>query len=92
MASYGKREDGSEKGRGWLGEIPTSDKQSVMTELSIGVNIDGNEVLIPSIVPTLTSSEIEHLQKTQQPNDAIIKKAVEFARKRIAEGKSPFVD
>ena len=92
MPSYGLREDGTEKGRGWLGEIPTADNKSVMTELSIGVNIDGQDVLIPSIVPTLSSSEIEHLQKTQQPTDAIVKKAVEFARKRIREGKSPFAD
>lgn len=89
---YGYREDGTPKGVGWLGEIPTKDKKSIMTELSIGVNIDGKETLIPSIVPTLSQSEIRHLQRTQEPTDAIVQKAVDFARKRIAEGKSPFAD
>lgn len=89
---YGLREDGTQKGSGWLGEIQTKDGKSVMTELSVGVNIDGKEVLIPSIVPTLSDKEIKYLQEYQAPNDVIIKKAVDHARKRMKQGLSPFAD
>ncbi len=90
---YGKRVDGTEKAKGYLGEIPTADGR-VMTEMSVGVEIDGKETLIPSIVPTLTEDEIKYLAEGGSPltNDAIMDKAVAHARKRIAEGKSPFIE
>lgn len=89
--SYGKRVDGTEKGSGFLGELPMKDgSDGVMTEFSIGVNIDNKEMLIPSVVPTLTTKELDHLLKGGDVNDKIIKKAVEHARKRMKEGKSPF--
>lgn len=61
-----------------------------MTEKSIGVNINGKETLIPSIVPTLTQEEIDYMKTHDMPNEAIIQKAVDHANKRIKEGKSPF--
>lgn len=87
---YGLREDGTPKASGWLGEIPTADGKAVMTELSIGVNVDGKDILIPSIVPSLSAKEISHLQKTQQPTKEIVSKAVQFARERMQQGLSPF--
>jgi hypothetical protein len=43
-SSYGLRNDGiTQKGSGFLGKIPTHDGK-VMTELSIGVNINGKEI------------------------------------------------
>lgn len=94
MADYGNRNDGTKKGEGWLGAIRTR-KGSVMTELSVGVEIDGKETEIPTVVPTLTKEEVDYLAniaddpKGQIP-DSIIKKAVEHARKQINQGKSPF--
>lgn len=61
-----------------------------MTELSVGVNIDGKETLIPTIVPTLTQQEINHLKNGGQPTKAIVDKAVAHARQRMAQGQSPF--
>lgn len=85
------RVDGTLKGKGFLGELPRHDGK-VSTEISIGVNFDGEERLIPSLVPTLSKEEIDHLLKDGGPTEVIISKAVEHAKKRMAEGKSPFAD
>ena len=89
---YGTRPDGTAKGSGWLGEIKMANKKDVMTELSIGVNINGKETLIPTIVPTLTKSEVSFLAKGNEPTKAIMDKAVKFAQDRISQGLSPFKD
>ena len=87
--SHGLRVDGSKKGFGWLGPIKNKDGY-IMTELSTGVNIGGVETLIPLIVPTLTDMEIHSLRSGEAPSYRIMEKAVEHAKKRIKEGKSPF--
>ena len=66
------------------------DKGKVATEISIGVEWDGKERLIPSIVPTLTKSELDYLLDGGKPTDEIVHKAQEYAMKRMREGKSPF--
>ncbi len=86
---YGLREDGTSKGPGWLGELLRPDG-GISTEISIGVEINGKETLIPSLVPTLTQQEIESLLLDQLPSREIIDKAIEHAYARLAEGKSPF--
>ena len=90
----GVRKDGTYKGAGWLGPLERPDGY-VMTEYSIETEIDGKKVLIPSIVPTLTKAEIQELlvmtNEKEFPKD-IEKKAIEHAKKRLAEGKSPFID
>ncbi len=78
-----------EKGQGFLGTLKRPDGM-VSTELSIGVNIDGKEIEIPSLVPTLTKEEITYLLKGNKPTQKIVDKAVKHAKKRITEGKSPF--
>jgi hypothetical protein len=89
------RPDGTKKGKGFLGEIKRPDGK-VSTELSIGVNIDGKEVLIPTMVPGLTKEEITHLtsgkynpQARKGIDDVISRKAIEFAKERAAK-KQPF--
>jgi len=89
--AYGARVDGTRKGNGYFGPLRAADG-SVMTELSVGVEIDGKQVEIPAIVPTLSRAELDHLLKTGEPTDAIVDKAVAHARKRIADGKNPFAD
>jgi hypothetical protein len=89
------RTDGTTKSAyGFLGPITNATGQT-MTELSIGVEIDGKETLIPSIVPTLTSEEIQILRtmKGGEGNklpQSIIEKAVQHARERMQAGKNPF--
>jgi len=83
------RVDGTIKGPGFLGELKRPDGK-VSTEISIGVNMGGKEMEIPTLVPTLTQSEIKHLLDGKKPTDAIVDKAVAHAKKRMDEGKSVF--
>ena len=90
------RPDGSKKGMGFLGPLPTKDGR-VATEMSIGVEIDGKETLIPTLIPTLSKEEREwilgggDLSKVGDPiADAIAGKAVEHAKDRMSKGQSPF--
>ena len=86
---YGLRTDGTPKGLGYFGELQRPDKK-VSTELSIGVDFGGKETQIPSLVPTLTSDEVDYLLQGNQPTQDITDKAVAHARTRISQGKSPF--
>lgn len=84
-----KRSDGSQKGMGFLGPLKFKDG-STSTELSIGVNLDGTEQEIPSLVPTLNQAEIAHMLGGNAPTDAIVNKAIEHARMRLKAGKPVF--
>lgn len=91
---YGSRLDGSPKGRGFLGELKRPDGD-ISTEVSVGVNIDGKEMEIPLLVPSLSRAEIDQvlsLPPGRQPPEAIVRKAAEFAKQRIAQGKNVFAD
>lgn len=89
--NFGKREDGSDKGNGFLGVLQRPDG-GVSTELSIGVNIDGKDMDIPMLVPSLTKKETDHLLNDGEPTDAIVNKAVAHAKQRLKQGKSVFAD
>lgn len=88
---YGLRVDGTAKKEGFLGKIPAKNNR-VMTELSIGVEIDGKEMLIPAIVPTLNEEEISFLSAGGDPGakESIIKKSVDHAVDRMQRGRKPF--
>ncbi len=89
---FGRRPDGTPKGAGFLGVRQRPDG-NFSTELSIGVNLDGKEMEIPTMVPTLSGDEakqllsLRHDEKIPQP---IVDKAVAFARSRLAAGKPVF--
>lgn len=90
---YGKRPDGTNKGSGFLGELKMRDgSNSVATEMSIGVDIDGKEMLVPMIVPTLSEQELNHLLSGGKPTPEIVGKAARHAAERVSAGKSPFAD
>jgi hypothetical protein len=94
------RQDGTKKGKGWLGAIPVKfpeGKTGVASEYSVTVDAGGKKIDIPTLVPTLTKEEIRTMTEDIIPNRkkvpaAILKKAMDHARKRADEGKSPFVD
>ena len=93
---YGKRSDGMAKGRGFLGELKLPDGR-IATEYSIGVEIDGKETEIPTLVPTLTEAERKKMVEDIIPNGkkvpkAIEEKAVKHAKERMKAGRSPFAD
>ena len=86
--------DGDQKQAGWRGVLPDG-KGGVMTEVSVGAKINGKEVQIPLIVPDSTEEDLKRIAQiangelTEIPDD-LMEKAVAFAQKRIAEGKSTF--
>jgi hypothetical protein len=94
---YGKRPDGTPKGKGYFGEIKRPDG-NVMTEISIGVGLNNKQTLIPLIVPTLNRQELEYLRKSNVDSPefmknippSIINKAVDYASGRLKQNKSPF--
>lgn len=92
--AFGTRADGTAKGQGFFGALQRP-SGGVSSEISIGVNIDGKEVEIPTLVPTLTESEKQWLltndiSDPQAIPQTIVDKATAFAKQRIAAGKSPF--
>ena len=94
-AASTERPDGTRKGPGFLGTLNRPDG-GVSTELSIGVGLNGEETLIPMLVPTLTQQERQFLLgfdgDTKDIPKSIIDKAVKHARGRIAQGQSPFME
>ena len=92
VATYGKRPDGTPKGAGFFGEIPHPGKPGTFsTELSIGVELDGKEIQVPLLVPTLSRKEIDAVIQGNE-HEGIVRKAVGHARQRLKQGKSPFAD
>ena len=97
-SSYGKRADGTEKGKGYLGELKRPDGR-VSTELSIGVDFGGKETEIPTLVPTLDKTEIDYLlnmpdkqgfDKSNPIAQSIFNKATEHAKMRMSKDLNPF--
>jgi len=92
------RPDGTPKGNGWLGVLPVTypdGKTGVATEYSVGVKIGGKDVIIPTLIPTLTPEEQKLMLESVIPQkgkvpQAILMKAVEFAAERLRQGLSPF--
>ncbi len=93
---FGLRPDGTKKGKGFLGLLKRPDG-GVSSEISIGIELDGKEVLMPTLVPTLTKKEIKTLLNLPEGGvkdipEEIIEKAVQHAGDRMRAGKSPFLE
>jgi hypothetical protein len=80
---------GTVKGKGYFGEVPTN-QGGAMTELSSAYEQDGKLISNPLIVPTLTKQELDWLKSGQEPTPQIIKKAQDYAQKRMGSGQSTF--
>jgi len=97
IREYGLRPDGTQKEMGFFGEIVCKeDPETVFTEISVGVNINGTEMDVPTLVPTLTDAELLYMitegykvSPSEWPS-TIIEKASLHAQQRIDAGKSPF--
>ena len=91
------RVDGTQKSdTGFKGPIKNKVDNSTMTEVSIGVMIDGKETLVPAINELTTDDQLETLQNLKIGVDPIPEDiqitAKEAAIKRMEEGKSPFLE
>jgi len=88
---YGLREDKTQKGLGYFGEIPmTGGPNDFMTELGSQMTEDEGEFHFPLIVPTLTREELDHLASGKEATNEIWKKAQDHAVMRRDQGKDPF--
>jgi hypothetical protein len=90
---YGSRPDKTKKGLGYFGELERPDGTGVMTEYSIGVPINGEEMDVPTLIPTLTPDEIRlilHMQDGEDMPRSIVHKAIDHAHQRLSEGKPIF--
>jgi len=89
------RQDGGLKGRGFLGPLKRKDGR-ISTELSINIEIDGREIDMPLLVPTLDENEIRLLLDNdidpKKLPKSIMDKATAHAMERIERGESPFFD
>ena len=88
--------DGAQKQSGWRGLL-SDGKGGFMTAVSRGKEINGKEVEFPLIVPDSTEEELVKIARIahgefvdERDIMAIEEKALSFAKKRLAEGKSPF--
>lgn len=96
IRGYGLRPDGTQKEMGYFGELLSPvDSTLIFTEISIGLNINGTEMDVPSLVPTLTDSEVffmvtEGYKDASKIPQAILAKVSDYAKQRISQGKSPF--
>jgi len=92
---FGLRIDNTKKGKGYFGVLNRKDG-GISTEISIGIEMDGKEIQIPTLVPTLDKTEIDYLLNQWKEGDQIPKpivdKAVDHAKQRMMKGLSPFAD
>ena len=97
VRDFGKRNDGTLKGNGWLGVIDLGGG-NVATEYTMQSNkvrVGGQQIDFPTLVPTLTPDEVNImkdviLNKKDIP-EPIIQKAIKHANEQIKAGKSVFM-
>lgn len=94
LAQYGNRYGtNTPKSFGYFGELPLSNG-GVATEYSIGQNINGKDVEMPSLVPTLNYEEFNAVLNSANSGenlpDSVYSKALEHAKQRQMLGMSPF--
>jgi|TARA_R110000822_G_scaffold22788_1_gene70998 predicted RNA-binding protein with PUA domain len=88
---YGMRHNPADgkKYTGWKG-IHINKEGKKVTEHSMGFGMNGKEVEIPMIVPSTTKEELDIILNGKKVTPAMIKKATDHAKQRMAQGKSPF--
>ena len=91
---YGDGPNGTKKGKGWYGELHDSEG-NIVTEMTVGINIDGEEVDVPAVNPILSEKQLTTLLgiKSDQPlPEDIIDTAVEYAIFRKQQGRGMYAE
>ena len=84
------RLDGTKKGKGFA-QIRKPNQPTTMTEYSIGVpGGKGNDTYRPSITKNMHPAEANYMQETKKISATQQITSLTQAKKRIAQGKSPF--
>ena len=90
------REDGSQKGDGFLGPLRRPDRSSVMSEYSMSADLknpDGSWMDFPTLVPTLDEGEVNTILGIREGDElpsSIIRKAQDHASQRLSAGQPVF--
>jgi hypothetical protein len=94
-----RRPDGTVKGEGFLGvlKLPDGNIATEYTMQSNAVKVNGKQIDFPTLVPTLTPSEVKTMVMDIIPNkkpipDSIAQKAVDHAIMRLGGKQSVFAD
>jgi hypothetical protein len=87
---YGKRPDGTDKGRGYWGPLPVKGGGAA-TEYSASFDDVLGGIDLPTLVPTLTQDELDQMVNDIIPNrkplpESIRIKAIRHAQQRSAQG------
>ena len=95
-STFGLRLNGTPKGYGFFGMLPSQDPSqhpgTYSSELSYNTDVQGRNLLYPILVPTLTREEIDHILSGKEPTDAMHDKAIDHALMRIKNWQSPFAE
>ena len=83
---YDTRADGSPVGRGFIGAIKDT-MANMITEYNVMVEIEGEQVEIPTLVPTLSKEQLEALMELEggEVPEEIVMVALEWAAQRLDE-------
>lgn len=85
-----ERLDGTKKGKGFA-QIRKPNQPTTMTEFSIGLpGGKGNDTFRPSITKNMHPAEANYMQETEKVSATQQITSLTQAKKRIAQGKSPF--
>lgn len=100
ITTEAKRADGSLKSKqGFLGPKVNTITGETMTEFSTDMEVDGQKIEIPTMVPTLTDKEVKYIQSmetgkgfdmSKEIEKNIVNKARVHARMRLDNNLSPF--
>ena len=93
-SGYGKRYNSQDqKQSGYFGELPL-DNGNVATEYSVDVPVNGKYVQAPSITPNQNANSLASILQSastgSRMSDEAYRLAVQNARSRIGQGRSPF--
>ena len=88
---YGLRHDGTPKGTGWLGPLPTHDG-GVATEQTFDVDIDGQKHYMPLLVPGHSTEDMNAILSGGKPSKEAFDRAIGHGLRRKKQGLSPYVD
>ena len=93
-SGYGKRHNSQDfKQSGYFGELPLT-SGGVATEYSVDVPVNGKYIQAPSITPNQTANSLANILQSastgSRMSDEAYRLAVENARNRVKQGRSPF--
>ena len=89
--TWGSRADGTTKGTGFFGILPTNDGR-IMTEYGMGFDYGGKEIEVPLINPYQSQAQILEVLQGKQPTPEMLDNTRRWGADRLRSGKSTFIE